>query len=698
MLALEFLFPALLWAAGAAAAPVIIHLILRTKPRRIVFPAMRFVKKTHQANLSKLRLKHLILLAMRMAIIALIVVLIARTVLPSWQAVSSPRTPVAAVLVVDNTGSMSAKDGAQNVFAKAKLLANQLIEQLPEGSKIAIMEAADPAGKANFVADRKLAVQQVAEVPQTYSQASLWPALTRAAALLEKSDMSPKEVYVLTDMTAHAWRDGAPMKAYGLNFIVVDCGLGKDTNLALGELMLSGATVPMGVDVPLETTVFGAHAGGDVAVQVDMGAGPVDQKTLKITPGMPAAVKLSARVEKEGVVAGKVTLQGSDLLEMDNTRFFSLQVGPLPKVLMVTDLATDETFFLMSNAISPPGAAATGRSWVDAQTTRPDQLDAKALATARVVLLADVAALSETQWGQLADYVRGGGNLWIVGGPRVTVQSYNAPAAQKLMPAAIKSLEATPAGVAWKAARAGEPTLEPFLDADNPPLTDVACLGRFALDSSAPDARVVLAYQDGAPAILSRAGGEGEVVFWNFCPAAEYFRKTGLTQFAILAQCTVRLLSGSAGDKAAYTWGQDVTLPLPKGLQNVVVTVRRPGSESEQPVLPDFRRRLVTIKADALGSWLVRFAEGDKKVERVFAVNADPKESDLAPQDVRPLEQFFAAGKMKIVKEVNQIGRDRQAISKSLDLSVPVLLALLVLMMAEAFFANRFYKTPAPPQ
>ena len=58
-------FYPVLYALGAVSAPIVIHLIMRTKPRKIIFPPLRFVKKTHQANISKLRLKHLILLLLR---------------------------------------------------------------------------------------------------------------------------------------------------------------------------------------------------------------------------------------------------------------------------------------------------------------------------------------------------------------------------------------------------------------------------------------------------------------------------------------------------------------------------------------------------------------------------------------------------------------------------------------------------------
>ena len=70
LLAISFGTPDVTWAAGLAVLPVIIHLLMRSKPRLVVFPALRFVKMMHNAHITRHRIKHLLLLLMRMAAIA----------------------------------------------------------------------------------------------------------------------------------------------------------------------------------------------------------------------------------------------------------------------------------------------------------------------------------------------------------------------------------------------------------------------------------------------------------------------------------------------------------------------------------------------------------------------------------------------------------------------------------------------------
>ena len=59
--------------AGAALVglPILLHLIMKQEPKRLTFPAFRFLKQKLKTNQRKLRLRHFILLAMRMLLIAL---------------------------------------------------------------------------------------------------------------------------------------------------------------------------------------------------------------------------------------------------------------------------------------------------------------------------------------------------------------------------------------------------------------------------------------------------------------------------------------------------------------------------------------------------------------------------------------------------------------------------------------------------
>ena len=80
---MSFLHPALLAMAALAALPVILHLIMRPKPKRFLFPALRLIESRRKSNVRRLRLRHIWLLLLRILIIVLIVLAVARPVVPA---------------------------------------------------------------------------------------------------------------------------------------------------------------------------------------------------------------------------------------------------------------------------------------------------------------------------------------------------------------------------------------------------------------------------------------------------------------------------------------------------------------------------------------------------------------------------------------------------------------------------------------
>lgn len=80
---MQLINPAILFGLGLAAVPVVLHLLLKARPKPHVFPALRLLAVRRRHNTRRLRLRHLWLLLLRMALIALVVMAVARPKLPA---------------------------------------------------------------------------------------------------------------------------------------------------------------------------------------------------------------------------------------------------------------------------------------------------------------------------------------------------------------------------------------------------------------------------------------------------------------------------------------------------------------------------------------------------------------------------------------------------------------------------------------
>src|SRR5437870_13008322 len=103
---MTFLHGYLLAGLALAGVPILVHLIMRRKPRPLPFPAFRFLRQRHLINRRKLRLQHLLLLLLRMLLIAALCLALARPRSFSNRSASGSERPVAAVLVFDTSPSM----------------------------------------------------------------------------------------------------------------------------------------------------------------------------------------------------------------------------------------------------------------------------------------------------------------------------------------------------------------------------------------------------------------------------------------------------------------------------------------------------------------------------------------------------------------------------------------------------------------
>src|SRR5262249_53907818 len=98
--------PILLTGAALVGLPVLLHLIMRQEPKRLPFPAFRFLKQRRQINQRKVRLRHFLLLLLRMALIALICLSLWQpTTLSEGFSLRGGR-PIAVVVVLDTSPSM----------------------------------------------------------------------------------------------------------------------------------------------------------------------------------------------------------------------------------------------------------------------------------------------------------------------------------------------------------------------------------------------------------------------------------------------------------------------------------------------------------------------------------------------------------------------------------------------------------------
>lgn len=97
---MSLLNPALIFGLVCAAIPVVLHLMMRAKPKKLIFPALRLIQKRRRQNVRRIRLRHLWLLLLRIFVLAILVAALMRPSLPAAQYGLNARETVTLVIIV----------------------------------------------------------------------------------------------------------------------------------------------------------------------------------------------------------------------------------------------------------------------------------------------------------------------------------------------------------------------------------------------------------------------------------------------------------------------------------------------------------------------------------------------------------------------------------------------------------------------
>ena len=202
-----FLNPALAAAALACiAVPIIIHFLFRRRKRPVEFGAIRFLLAALRKQQRRLRLEQLLLLAARVALVALLALAVGR---PVWSSAdAADRGPRTLVLILDNSLTSQASPASTSDLALAKSRALELLSALDpsRGDRAALLTLAAPAEAPipTPAFDLSAVRAAVAAVEPQASAADL----PGAAALLKSLSTSEANA-PLTLAALGAWRTGS---------------------------------------------------------------------------------------------------------------------------------------------------------------------------------------------------------------------------------------------------------------------------------------------------------------------------------------------------------------------------------------------------------------------------------------------------------------------------------------------------------
>ncbi|MFT3840350.1 MAG: BatA domain-containing protein [Myxococcaceae bacterium] len=657
---MSFLHPIFLWGALAAAIPILVHLFDRRRPRRVPFGAISFVLRSQKRTASRLKLKRLLIYALRTFVFLALPIALAR---PQWDepktgAAKSGAGPKATSVVLDASMSMRFKPGSKSLFELGVSEAKSAVNELGADEPLNVVVCDPhplPPGAPSF--EKRRWMSALDDARASYGLSDLNRCLELAARSLEDSPLPGKRIVLVSDFTVPDLRleapapivtgpKGEPVKPeVVLRDVVPDTNAKVLPNRALVDMRAEPApqlgprawqftfTVRNGSDEPVK----------DLELQLKIEGKVVSKGFVDLGPGATAQKVLSYRFEEGGLVSVEGVLAPDALVE-DDHRSMVLDVPKELKALVVNGSPSpqryrDEAFFVeaaLSSANSPvrPVTRDTEAAWKENFT----QYD--------LVMLLNVAAPPPEVARSLSAFVQNGGGLFVSMGDRVDADAWNA-AVGPLLPRRLRLVKtAVEPSVPDASARAAKlsqvsqthPVLQPFIGQAKEGLYSARFYRYLLLEpGGGGDDEVLATLDDGAPALAAARRGKGRVLLFTSTVDRDWSDFAIRTSFLPFMQRAGSWLAGSLDEREELKVKVGETVNVPP---NAVATSVKSPQGKELPVVKQGESRVIGPVTEPGVYWSVG-ANGQREAAASFAAVLEPSESDLTRLNPDALSGWF---------------------------------------------------------
>jgi hypothetical protein len=673
---MSFANPAALWGLLLLAVPLVVHLFSFRTLKRVYFSNLQFLKEVKEESRRKSQLKHLLLLFLRMLAIAAVVLAFAK---PQWgnqKAVATAGGLSHHAVFIDNSPSMSLEGSEGLLLEQAKAAARSIAAQArPDDRFQLITQELLPISQRWLSRDAFLdAVDGVQLSSRSHPLSLIYE--RQRALILNTSERLRTQVYLLSDFQ----KSVSDLEAMGVDssmqLFLLQLNANSVANLYVDSCWLTQPLLRKNVPAKL---VYRIRNGGEQAasgIRVQLRINEIQKGLSNVD--VPANGQLIDTIafSPDAVGLQKAVLSLDDrVFAYDDAWYMQMQVQEaLPLLLLhepkqtpyVTALFAEDDFIRLSKQLL-------------------SRLDYNTLSTYKAVVLDGVEQPGSGLVNSLKLMVEEGASVIIIPSANKNQTPLNdmllAFGAGNLTDVVVQKQQVT-------ALEVNDVLFEQtfsFL----PEQLSLPAVNQYFGYQAKPDDRVLMRMTNGAPLLVRRAVGQGNVLLFLAALAPEW---TDFQQHALFVPTLYRAaLLGSSSSQLAYRLGaaSQLSLSAAGGVLNGLISLQN----EQLNYLPEVRKQGNRLRLDLKSGELVpghyQVHEDGKPVPNMgIALNGDAAESqlgswsenDLSAMAERAGWEWFEVSKAELAGQF-QISASDSALWKWLLLLVLVFLLLETLII-----------------
>ncbi len=617
----------------------------------------------------------------------------------------------AAVLLVDNSHSMLARQDSLSRLQRAKEFCRQLLAETirPAEAAVVLTNSGAQAAPDTMTTDMTALLGQLDRAQPTGVATPMREAIRHATDLLNQSNQPNKMLVIVSDMARQNFANPEVFSALknipdpkGFLAVLMPVGVGLPQDAGIADFTVAGGQTVVGSEMTLDVQVINNSDSGDVKdIQLLVDDQPIPGQKPRVQLGAAgtgsarAAIRIPYRPTTPGF--HRITAQlaaTSDAAEWNNQRSLVLNISRQVNVLVIGSdanvRARSPAFFTMAALDPYSGSRENGRPW----SVVPRYASAQAamsvnLSQQAAVFLCDVRQVPPALADSLAQYVTNGGRLITILGPSVDSANYNQVlGARKILPAMLNQPVTTAAGSPADWVDVTTDIFANLFDTQEP-FRDIVVTGRWSLAGNMPErGRILSKLADGGTLITQHNMGSGIVYTLLTAPSATWCNMATTRPFLPMLNRMALGDFGRSGSSTTLLPGATVELPIAGDDLRLSADVTSPS------------RKVLNVRADREAGkprWftsqtyeegLYTWATLDRRQSGQFVINPPAEEVELLPADVNGLSREMKVTSVVASTPAELITHlEKQA--EGTSLTPGILAFVLILAVAETLLANR---------
>ena len=668
---MSFFTPAFFGALVALGLPIYIHLLKRHKTTPTPFSSLMFFERRTQSSVKHRRLQYILLFTLRMLLLFLLILAFAKPYFRSTSIVNAAGNR-AVVIALDQSFSM--RDA--NRFATAKAEARKFLDSLRGSDRVQVVTFAATTHVLTDLTQDRTKLRTALDSAEPTDAASSFADLTRQLRVLAQPVHGALEVHLFSDMQKTSMPASFTDLELSPNIQLIPhpAATKGETNYAV-----EGVIAPRHIYDPkrarIQATIAAYNAPAKrLHVTLYLNGKAAGYRDADVPANGRVAIEFANFEAPYGLTRGEVRIESGDTFPKDDHFFFSTERSDPRPALFVHDSRDTRAFLYFRTALESSNEPAFTLT-----AATPDQAANLIPTKYAFIVLSDVPPLSRGREANLRDYVRGGGSVLELLGRQSGGKGT----------AALTDLPIS--GSRYESPEGGRFQTVTSLDALHPALKRTSQWDGIKFYQTIPvepgAARVIAKLSSGLPLLIEQQSGEGRVLIFT-SPLDNIANDFPLSStFVPFVEQATHYLGGIDERSSTYTAGAylDLRAAQKNGAQPAgSVEVIAPNGQRALSLSEAAKAQGLTLSDE--GFYDVRRPNG---IRELAAVNPDRKESNLEPMSAETIDLWQNTGATSSKSASNKTAGTAQIEPNTIDLWWYVLLAALLLAIAESVVGNQ---------